>query len=227
MHRVAWLGVVASIAASVACGPRETPAAVAPRAEASVVEPTPPALVVEPTPAVAPAVAVTGEVAPVPAAVVPAKPPTPSKTWPFAVWDRAEAITYNHVAYGPGIPLRAYDGDSGWSPKIAERRAISGEQGARAVGWVIATRGELEVSKCAFPRHAVVLYAGDTPVGSANVCFECGDILVWPDFEPPPTDAQAGRRQQQQMRGYKQVFPQWERFFRDELGFSLTPVVRP
>jgi hypothetical protein len=78
---------------------------------------------------------------------------------------------------------------------------------------------------------AVVLYAGDTPVGTANVCFECGDILVWPDLEPPPdydrwSDAkqrQQDRKYRQQLTAYKRVFPQWERFFRDELGFSLTP----
>ena len=100
---------------------------------------------------------------------------------------------------------------------------------------MIATRGELEVSKCPFPRHAVVLYAGDAPVGTANVCFECGDILVWPDFEPPIPDdpwtpavqRQFDRRTKKQLTGYKQVFPKWERFFRDELGFSLTPTRGP
>lgn len=46
-------------------------------------------------------------------------------------------------------------------------------------------------------------------------------------FEPAPADAQTGRRHQQQMRGDKQAFPAWERFFRDELGFSRTPVAAP
>ncbi len=152
-------------------------------------------------------------------------------TWPFTAWDRAEAITFNHVAYGPGIPLRVYDADHGWSPKIVDRKPISQEQAARAVGWVIATGGELEVSKCAFPRHAVVLYAGEAPVGTANVCFECGDILVWPHLDAPPdhdnwtdkAEKQWNRKLKKKLSGYKKVFPEWERFFRDELGFSLTP----
>ena len=165
----------------------------------------------------------------------PATPLTKTKTWPFVAWDRAEAITYNHVAYGPGIPLRVYDDKNGWSPKIVERKPITPPQGERTVKWVIATGGEVEVSKCAFPRHAVVLYSGDTPVGTANVCFECGDILVWPDLDPPPdyehwTDAaekQHERHYRRKLTAYKKVFPQWERFFRDELGFPLTPVPRP
>lgn len=147
----------------------------------------------------------------------------PLKTWPFVVWDRAEAITYNHVDYGPGIPLRVYDATHGWSPKIAERRPITREQAERAVSWVRATGGEVEVSKCAFPRHAVVLYAGETPVGTANVCFECGDILVWPDVDATATAQQQARAYKKKLAAYKKVFPQWERLFRDELGFSLTP----
>lgn len=155
--------------------------------------------------------------------------------WPFSAWDRAEAITYNHVPHGPGVPLRVYDAAHGWSPKIVERKPITAAQAERAVGWVVATGGEVEVSKCAFPRHAVVLYAGQTPVGTANVCFECGDILVWPDLDRPPdyddeSAAAAKRRERtykQKLTAYKKVFPQWERFFRDELGFSLTPPQRP
>lgn len=160
------------------------------------------------------------------APAAPPRPLTPSKTWPFVVWDRAEAFTFNHVAYGPGVQLRVYDGQA-WSPKIAARRPISAQQGQRAVQWVVATRGEIEVSKCPFPRHAVVLYAGETPVGSVNVCFECGDILVWPEFEPPPAEGQEERRSRLQMAGYKKVFPRWEKFFRDELGLPLAPVQGP
>ncbi len=185
-----------------------------------------------PAPDPAPVLPVEPAVAP-PPSVTPASPPLRTiATWPFTAWDRAEVVTYNHVPYGPGVALRAYDAAHGWSPKIALRRAITPEQGTRAVQWVIATRGEVEVSKCAFPRHAVVLLAGDVPVGSVNVCFECGDILVWPDLDPPPdyehwSDAkqkQQDRRVRKQLAAYKTVFPQWERFFRDELGLSLTPV---
>lgn len=212
--------------------PRATPASPAPtaaQASAATVPPGPagPAPLAVSPPDDAPAVPTSD--APASAGhEAPAKPPQKIATWPFTAWDRAEAIAFNHVAYGPGIALRAYDEAHGWSPKIALRRPISGQQGARAAEWVIATRGEIEVSKCAFPRHAVVFYAGDTPVGSVNVCFECGDILVWPEFEPAPgSQKQQERRTRQQLAAYKQVFPRWERLFRDELGFSLAPVERP
>jgi len=221
-----------------ACGPSTGCEPVSPEpAQPAKPEPTQPAKPAEPEP-VKPAepepvkqdpvaLAPPGEVA----AKVAAAPLKAIPTWPFTAWDRAEAITFNHVAYGPGIPLRVYDAEHGWSPKIGERRPISQEQAARAVDWVIATGGELEVSKCPFPRHAVVLYAGEGPVGTANVCFECGDILVWPHLDAPPdysnwtdkAEKQWNRRLKKKMAGYKKVFPQWERFFRDELGFSLTP----
>lgn len=153
------------------------------------------------------------------------EPARPIAGWPFRAWDRAEAITYNHVPYGPGVPLRVYDLEHGWSPKIVERKPITAEQADRAVSWVRATGGEVEVSKCAFPRHAVVLYAGEAPIGTVNVCFECGDILVWPGL----VGAGAGEPayMKPKLAAYKKVFPKWEKFFRDELGFSLTPPLRP
>lgn len=212
----------------VACTPREAPQApVAGAPPAPVVSPAPEA---EPTTAPSEAASAQPEPAPsepAPTADKPSTPLMPSKTWPFVAWDRAEAFTFNHVAYGPGIPLRVYDATSGWSPAIVDRTPISAAQAGSAVERVVATRGTLEVSKCAFPRHAVVLFAGDTPVGSVNVCFECGDILVWPDFEPPASGPTAERRLRQQMKAYKRVFPEWERFFRDDLGFPLTPPAQP
>ena len=240
--------VLAALLVASGCHPGEPRVApsvpVAAPAEPAPAEPAPPEiagpapLVVTPPgdlPASDVATASTSDAAVTPASEAAARPLQKIATWPFTAWDRAEAITFNHVAYGPGIPLRAYDDVHGWSPKIVERRAITAQQGARAVKWVIATRGEIEVSKCAFPRHAVVLYAGDTPVGTANVCFECGDILVWPDLEPPPDydrwsaakQKQQERKFRQQLTAYKKVFPQWEQFFGDELGFSLAPVKGP
>jgi hypothetical protein len=65
----------------------------------------------------------------------------------------------------------------------------------------------------------VVFYAGERPVGTANVCFSCGDILVWPRFRPGKQPV--GERKQ--LAGYKQVFPRWQRFFADEVGFPLEP----
>jgi hypothetical protein len=185
----------------------------------------------------APAAAVVADaaVAPVVAVVVadaaPAGPPPDAapaiKTWPFTAWDRAEAITFNHMRYGPRIQLYVYTAEKGWSPNIVERYPLTVEQGKRAVGWTIETRGELEVSKCPFPRHAVVLYAGDTPVGTVNVCFECGDILVWPPFETLPEDQdKLNALWSKQMKAYDRVFPKWQAFFRDEVGVPLEPVER-
>ncbi|WP_434416598.1 hypothetical protein [Nannocystis pusilla] len=218
--------LIAAAVVLFACTPREAPQA--PGAEPAPAPPDPaasapaPETELEPTIATASAQPETAASEPT-SADKPSTPLTPSETWPFVAWDRAEAFTFNHVAYGPGVPLRVYDATSGWSPKIAERKPISAAQAGSAVERVVATRGTLEVSKCAFPRHAVVLFAGDTPVGSINVCFECGDILVWPDFEPPASGPTAERRHRQQMKAYKRVFPEWERFFRDDLGFPLTP----
>lgn len=230
-----------------ACGPHEapgTPSSATPPATAHAAPPpdAPPTAAAPTVPVAPPSAASATQPgaqpstdATTPAPAVPAKPLTKTSTWPFVAWDRAEAITFNHLPYGPGVQLRVYDDVRGWSPKIAGRRPITRPQGERAVKWVIATGGAVEVSKCAFPRHAVVLYAGDTPVGTANVCFECGDILVWPDLDPPPdydhwTDAAEKRYERSYKRklaAYEKVFPQWEQFFRDELGFPLVPVPRP
>ena len=41
----------------------------------------------------------------------------------------------------------------------------------------------MRISKCPFPRHGIVFFDGDNnPVASANICFQCGDILVWPPY---------------------------------------------
>jgi hypothetical protein len=75
----------------------------------------------------------------------------------------------------------------------------------------------------------VVLYDGDVPVASINVCFECGDILLWPRWEPRPdyssmTDKQWKEqelRNAKQIKLYEKVFPKWKVFFQDEVGFSI------
>jgi hypothetical protein len=210
-----------------ATGPAATPAATGPAAtgpaatEPAATGPAP----TEPA-ASEPVVAAAG-----PAVAPPAAPLEPIATWPFHRWDRAEAIRFNHVPYGPGIPLRAYDAANGWSPKIRGRTPISQEQAAQAVKWTIATGGEVEVSSCPFPRHAIVFLSGETPVGSVNVCFDCGDILVWPDIDRAPdqniaSDAELRRYEQRykkKLAAYKKIFPRWEKLFRDELGWKLHP----
>jgi hypothetical protein len=199
-------------------------------------KPEPPAA---PAPPPAPVAAAAPDAAPAPVAVAapdaaPAKPLVATKQWPYNEWDRAEAIIFNHVTPGPGVPLYAYADDDGWNPNILERKAIEVAQGERAAGWVIETKGSVSVSKCPFPRHAVVLYWGDTPVASINFCFECGDLLVWPAFEDgldwdnydnwsKKDEAKAEKLWAYQEKVYKKLYPTWEAFFRDELGYSIIP----
>lgn len=205
------------IVALVACNKKEAAPAAAPA-------PAPVAVAVA-VPDAAPVAAAAPDAAPAPLVA--------TKTWPFHQWDRAEAITFNHVTPGPDVQLLAYS-DAGWNTTILERKAIEVEQGERAVEWVIATRGTVEVSKCPHPRHAVILYSGQTPVASINLCFECGDLLVWPEFEPGPDwdnydnwtkteEAKFDKLMAKKQAVYDKLYPSWEAFFRDELGFSIIP----
>ncbi len=77
------------------------------------------------------------------------------------------------------------------------------------------------VSKCAYPRHAIVLLSGTTPVASVNVCFECGDILVWPPYSQDPAwrDNKAGMYPKL-MKVYDRTFSRWTRLFGDRLGLQ-------
>src|SRR5687768_605605 len=68
-------------------------------------------------------------------APAPTPTPAPQATWPFRAWDRAEAIYFNDLPYGPGIPLRVYDEANGWSPHIVERKPIDRDLGDAAVRW--------------------------------------------------------------------------------------------
>lgn len=66
-----------------------------------------------------------------------------------------------------------------------------------------------------------VLFDGDLPIASINVCFECGDILTWPDseirFDDPAWESKYARRK----KLYDAVFPKWKPYFRDELGLPV------
>lgn len=152
-------------------------------------------------------------------------------------WDRAEAVLFNHIPYGPGIEgyaLRAWDSEHGMNPSIVERKPIETAIAIRAVELVNATGGGVDVSKCAFPRHAVVFYRGNQPVASVSVCFACGDILVAPDprssideqsITPSDDDADSAAYDAR-MAIYQQVYPKWQALFRDDIGFSIVPPPR-
>jgi hypothetical protein len=159
-----------------------------------------------------------------------AAPPAPvvrtGTKWPYHSWTRAEAVAFNQIPYDFDFAFTeyAYD-DSGWNSRIVKRVPVTLTQAQQSERRVFATLGDVAVSKCAIPRHAVVLFDGDTPIASINVCFECGDIMLWPHWGPEPdyahfTDkqwAEFQRAQKYQMGLYKRVFPQWRQFFLSEL----------
>lgn len=145
-----------------------------------------------------------------------AKPPPverTGKTWPFHAWDRAEAFTYNRFPMRPGAPFRIYD-DNGWSKHVVDKKPLDAALTKQAVDLVLAGKSELEMTKCPFPRHAVVLYDHDVPVASINVCFSCGDVLLSPRWAPPEVES---RRE----KLFAQVFPKWKTFFRDAVGYPV------
>ncbi len=166
-----------------------------------------------------------------PTAATPAAPVArQGKLWPFHRWSRAEAVRFNEFPLRPAVPLYACS-DRGLSPHIVERIPISLALAQRAVELLQRTRGAVEVSKCPFPRHAVILYDGDVPVASINVCFSCGDILVWPKWDAVPepdwdhmTNAARAAYEAAQkaaMSAYEQTFPLWKTYFRDLIGFPI------
>lgn len=212
--------VLVLLALTAACGggappPVTAPAATAPPPTESAPAPTP--VATESVPA-------------------PAPPPKPSeiarsgKTWPFHSWTRAEAVTFNQFPMRPRVPLVAY-GPQGWSPHVVDKKAIPEASAKKAIQIASGTHGEIEVSKCPFPRHAVVYFDGDVPVASINVCFSCGDILLWPSWEAeqPPgeertekqREADHALRLKKANLAYPAVFPKWKTFFRDEVGFAI------
>lgn len=112
--------------------------------------------------------------------------------WPFERYSHARAYTYNFFASdaagGPdwqsGKKGRIWSAASGWSPYIRSTTML-GDANAHAVAKIVqSTRGSFETSKCPFmPRHAVVYFNNkDEPIAGVEVCFECGDVSVWPDY---------------------------------------------
>lgn len=178
----------------------------------------------------APAAQPEGPTAPGPAATAESPVARHGKVWPFHPWNRAEAVRFNEFPMRPSIPLYAYDA-GGLSPHIVEKIPISVPLARRAVELLLRTRGAVEVSKCPFPRHAVILYDGNMAVASINVCFSCGDILVWPRWDAVPEPDWDHMTKQRRnayeaaykttMAAYEQTFPLWQSYFRDQIGFPI------
>ena len=144
---------------------------------------------------------------------------TPTKAWPFHAWDSARAFAFNLNQAGPGSALVVYSEKTGWSPTIAFEKPVPEALAKKAVTRIGKTKGEMRVSKCPYPRHAIVLFSGDVPVASINVCFECGDILIWPPYGRASNwQAKKDKMYRKLMPVYDRVFPEWTALFEKNLG---------
>ncbi len=238
MHGLCSLRYVA-IAALVACGaPNVAPAptaasSVAPAASAPPADVSAPPTSATPDAGTADEAPVSERRADEPPPKAPVTPPPPpvarkGKVWPYHDWDKAVAVEYNHVEAGPHETLLAYD-DRGWSRRVVRKSAITAQQANEALTLAKAGGGDLLVSKCPFPRHAVVFMDGDVPVASVNVCFSCGDVLLWPEWpgrtlKENATDIELKRfeiAQQKVEALHAKTYPKWKVFFRDGLAMPL------
>lgn len=155
------------------------------------------------------------------------------KTWPYVKWVSAKAYTYNFFKRRYGVPYRVYSEKKGWSPYIRSVVPLNSEQAKRALQWTTDLRGDFYASKCPFPRHAVVFFnKAGKPVGSVNVCFECGDILVWPPLKRSKQEVAIEQKQNDiyydkgnpkpdRLKTYDRVFVEWKKYFGRQLGMPV------
>ena len=104
------------------------------------------------------------------------------KKWPPQEWSYAKAYTFNFVPYGPGNSNYVYKKDT-WNKNTPVSYAINNKQAEYALKLVHKTAGDVETSKCTFPRHGIVYFnEQDTPIASINYCFSCEAVLLWPAY---------------------------------------------
>lgn len=146
----------------------------------------------------------------------PALKPAPRGEFPFRGWSYAKAYTFNFFAEGP-VPLRVVSDAGQWSPHIRSEQLITDDHARQAAKLVAATRGSIELTKCTFPRHAVVYFdADDRPVASTDVCFSCEAVLVWPDYEHPD-----GYDYEKAAATLEKTLPLWRELFERELKLPI------
>ena len=153
-------------------------------------------------------------------------------SWPPTSWTSAKAYSFNQVDFGPGVELYAYK-DGVWSTNITQEKELTKQQAHDALELNHRLGGTLIVSKCAFPRHAVVFFdANDQPVASINVCFSCGDILVWPpyslaaDWNQQRFSQQGSGDMPHIFSAHEQILPVWNSMLLKQMGlpeFSPEP----
>ena len=144
-------------------------------------------------------------------------------SWPPSSWKTAKAYAFNQQDFGPGVELYAYK-EGVWSTNITQEKKLTTQQANDALELTHRLGGTLKVSKCAFPRHAVVFFnEEEQPVASVNVCFQCGDILVW----PPYSTAEDWNQQRFSQQGdemplifdaHEKVLPLWNTILIEQLA---------
>jgi hypothetical protein len=145
----------------------------------------------------------------------------PSKKWPFVEWDSAQAFTFNLRPPGPGAKLHVYRRPQGWTDKPVPGKVLTRAQSKKALQLLAKTQGAMNVSKCPFPRHGIVFFEEKVPVGAISVCFECGDIMIWPAYSVDPEwEDKKYKRYRKLMRAYDRVFPTWTKLFAKDLGLA-------
>ncbi|MEC7985679.1 MAG: hypothetical protein VX278_10985 [Myxococcota bacterium] len=147
--------------------------------------------------------------------------PQQQQEWPPVAWTHAKAYTYNFTSYGPGKKLRVWD-EYGWADNIEQTFTLTQASADAALELIHQTQGDVQASKCPFPRHAVVYFnQKEEPVASINVCFSCTDILIYPPYFPSPEESFKRYETQSEEGGpllfeiHERVLTKWESFFTD------------
>ena len=104
------------------------------------------------------------------------------RPWPPRKWDRAEAYVFNGEL-GANGKTDAHIWNETWSDSIQKAIPLTPAQAELSLELIHRGGGTFVLTKCPIvPRHGVVFFAGDEPVASWSLCFECGDALTWPTY---------------------------------------------
>lgn len=91
---------------------------------------------------------------------------------PFPKSDRAVAYSFNLE----GEALRSIVVDGQLNKTVTKKNSVvlNAKQLQELAGHVTGKHPEVPSADCYFPRHAVVFFKGEKPIGYVEVCFECG-----------------------------------------------------
>ena len=120
----------------------------------------------------------------------------------------------NWAPYGPDSEMRAYD-DTGWTQRLAYRAPLDAAIAQRSVAMAVKEGGEILTTKCPIPRHAIVLFEGETAVASINVDFTCENVLLWPKPASTASDTQMAPKLA------AEFLPHWRDIFEGQLRFPM------